>query len=88
MSPNKWSRPTHNAEHRTEAELSNRAKDDRKSTRLKKRHRRDLSPDEVGRIVQATKQPYKLKKTVADEHRITPHLVSALVKEAIKKPEK
>lgn len=54
----------------------------------RKRPRRELSPEEIERIVAATKQPYCTQKDVAKQFRVTAILVRQLVKEAKQKPEK
>ena len=54
----------------------------------KKRHRKDLTADEVEALVAATKQPFRLHRDVAQQFRVTTNLVSCLVVEAEKKPEK
>ena len=55
---------------------------------MKKRHRKDLSAEEIEEIVAATKEPFRLHKDVAEQFRIPAQLVSGLAREAEKKPEK
>ena len=77
------SRPSHNAAHMTEKKLKEQADEERRiCRRLKKRRRRDLSPDEIDAIVEATKQPYKLQKDVAKQYNVNRKLVGALVRES------
>ena len=54
----------------------------------KKRHRKDLTVDEVEALVAATKQPFRLHRDVAQQFRVSTNLVSCLVLEAERKPEK
>ena len=58
------------------------------SSKFKKRNRKDLSPEEIEEIVKATKQPYRMQKDIAQQFRITAHLVSGLVLESKRQPEK
>ena len=58
------------------------------SCKLKKRHRKDLTADEIEAIVIATRQPFCLLKDVALRFREPVTLVGRLVSEAEKKPEK
>ena len=51
-------------------------------SRFKKRQRKDLSVDEILKIVTATKHPFRLHKDIAQEFMITPRLVSTLAIEA------
>ena len=56
-------------------------------SKLKKRHRKDLTADEIEAIVIATRQPFCLLKDVALRFRLPVSLVGRLVREAEKKPE-
>ena len=58
------------------------------TAKIKKRHRKDLSADEIEAIVRATQEPYRLQKDVAQEFQVTARLVHGLVRESQKKPEK
>ena len=53
-------------------------------TRFKKRHRKDLTVEEVEDIIEATKQPYRLHNDVAKEFRVSHQLVSRLYQESLK----
>ena len=55
--------------------------------KYKKRHKKDLTADEVDAIVEATKQPFRLQKDVAQQFRISIDLVSSLSRDAVKRPE-
>ena len=57
------------------------------SNKLKKRHRKDLSADEIQAIVAASREPFCSLKDVAQRYRLTPNLVGRLVKESETKPE-
>ena len=57
-------------------------------SKLKKRHRKDLTADEIEAILQATREPFCLLKDVALRFRVPVTLVGRLVSEAEKKPEK
>ena len=62
----KHSRPEHNAEGETEGKLKQLRDIDRVWTcKLKKRHRKDLSIEEIEEILEAAKQPYRLHKDIA-----------------------
>ena len=83
------SKPGQNAEGRTEAQLKRQSQLDRAFySNQKKRHRKDLSYEEIKQVLEATKQPYRLHKDIAKEFRIPAILVSRLVKESQLKPEK
>ena len=85
----KLSKPEHNAEGKSEQSLQKQTYQDRVwGSKFKKRHRKDLSLEEVEAIVAATKQPYCHHKDVAQRFRIPAQLVSGLVEEAKNKPEK
>ena len=56
--------------------------------KFKKRHKKDLSPEEISTIVATTKQPFRLYKDVAKQFRISQKLLCDLVYEAKKKPER
>ena len=55
--------------------------------KLKKRHRKYLSAEEIEDIVDATLEPFGTHHVVAQKFRVTPSLVGRLVREPIKKPE-
>ena len=57
-------------------------------SRFKRRYRKDLSVDELEKIVAATKQPFRLHKDIAQEFMITARLVGVISSEAEKKPKK
>ena len=79
----KRSRPVDNIEGRTEADLKEQSKQDKAPGRkYKKRHRKDLTAEEIEAIVAATREPFRLHKDVAQQFRVTAHLVSALALEA------
>ena len=85
----KKSKPSHNMEGRTEKELHQQAHYEKgPNNKLKKRQRRDLEPDEIEAIVAATKKPFHRYKDVAEQFRISLQLVSILVQESKKNPEK
>ena len=76
-------------EGRTEKELQKQAHNEKgPNNKLKKRKRKDLSPDEIETIVAATKKPFHMYKDVAEQYRISAQLVLILVQESEKKPEK
>lgn len=84
----KRSTASHNIEGRTEKDLKRQAQTDKAFYRkFKKRHRKDLSSEEIRQIVEAAKQPFKSHKDVAQEFKLTGQLVHVLVKEAEKRPE-
>ena len=56
-------------------------------SKLKKRHRKDLTADEIESIVLAVRQPFYSMKDVAMRFRLPFSLVGRLVREAEKKPE-
>ena len=56
--------------------------------KYKKRHRKDLTPEEIEAIVAAAKVPNKLHKDIAQEFKIPAILVGKLVKESTVNPEK
>ena len=83
------SKPSHNIEGRTENELKKQAMYEKgPNNKLKKRKRKDLTPEEIETIVAATNKPFHKYKDVAEQYRISLQLVSNLVKEAKTKPEK
>ena len=53
----------------------------------KKRHLKDLSEDDVNKIVATSQQPGWLMKDIAQKYRITPSLVGKLCREATKQPD-
>ena len=55
---------------------------------VKKRRRKDLRANEIEKIVAATKIPYRFQKDVAREFNITDSLVSALVVDSERRPDK
>ena len=84
----KKSTAAHNVERRTEKDLKQQGDRDKgMGTKLRKRHRRELSADEIADIVAATRKPYHKIKDVALQHRVTPSLVGRLVKDVEKDPE-
>ena len=56
--------------------------------KYKKRHRKDLTPDDIEAIVAASKIPHRLHKDIVQEFKIPIYLVSRLVKESIEDPRK
>ena len=77
------SKRSHNAEGVPEKELRRRARQDKAiCCRFKKRHRKDLSSDEVAELLLATQKPYRLQKDIAKQFHVPAILVSRLVKEA------
>ena len=56
--------------------------------KYKKRHRKDLTPEEIEAIVAAAKVPNKLHKDIGQEFKISAILVGQLVKESIDNPRK
>ena len=63
-------------------------KEKAKCCKFKKRHRKDLDPDEIEEIVAMANKPYCIMKDVAQHFQITTSLASALAKEAVRKPQK
>lgn len=62
----KRSKPEHNAEGRTERDLREQAHQEKgASSKLKKRHRKNLSAQEIEAIVAATREPFGTQQTVA-----------------------
>ena len=55
---------------------------------MKKRYRKDLTADEIEKILEETKQPFCYHRVVADKFKITVQLVTTLVRESKKQPEK
>ena len=85
----KRSKPTSNIEGRTESDLRQQAQSDRVCCRrYKKRHRKDLTADEIEKILEATKQPFMMHRDVAQQFKISHRLVVDLVREAQKQPGK
>ena len=85
----KRSKKQHNAEGETEGSLKRQSKKDKAQYRkYKKRHRKDLSPEEIEAIVTAAKVPHRLHKDIAQEFKIPALLVGKLVKESNQEPEK
>ena len=56
--------------------------------KYKKRHRKDLTPDEIEAIVAAAKVPHRLHKDIAQEFKVPTILIGKLVKESIEEPTK
>ena len=56
-------------------------------SKLKKRHRKELPPEEIETIVATALEPFCTQKVVSQKFRITQSLVGRLVRESIKKPE-
>ena len=50
--------------------------------KFKKRHRKDLTAEEIESIVADTEKPFKLIKDVALEYKISPQLVGVLIRES------
>ena len=83
------SKPAHNKEGNSEKKLREMYDNDRVWTcKLKKRHRKDLTIEEIKEIVAAAQEPFHLQKDIAQKYRISAQLVSILIQESIKKPEK
>ena len=62
----KWSKKQHNAEGLTEGSLNIQSKKDKAMCRkYKKRHRKDLTPEEIEAIVAAANVPFRLHKDIA-----------------------
>ena len=73
----------------SEKELKKRCNLDRAiGQKFKKRHRKDLTADEIQAVINATKKPFHFYKDVAKEFRIPVTLVGSLVKDSEKRPEK
>ena len=56
--------------------------------KFKKRHRKDLNPDDIEAIVAAAKVPHRLHKDIANEFKVPAILVGQLVKESAEQPTK
>ena len=54
--------------------------------KYKKRHRKELSPEEIEAIVACTKEPYRLYKDIAQQFKISSDLVCRLVNESKMQP--
>ena len=89
MKGQKRSKPNHNLEGEQEGVLKQERKKDRVwASKFKKRHRKDLSVEELEEILEETKKPYLLFKDIANKHNVSFQFVSRLVQESKKKPEK
>ena len=85
----KRSKPDHNQEGRSEAEIKRQSRQDLVPChKFKKRHRKELNAREIEEIVAAAKQPFQYHKDVAQRFKITKELVGRLVKESRQQPEK
>ena len=79
----KLSKPDHNQEGETEGSLKQqRVKDQVWTSKIKKRHRKDLTIEEMEAIVAATHLPFRHHKDVAQQFRVPARLVSVLVQES------
>ena len=56
--------------------------------KAKRRKLKDLTVEEIQEIVAATHEPYRMQKDIAFEYRVSPQLVSVLVKDAARRPER
>lgn len=56
--------------------------------KYKKRHRKELSVEDIESIVAASKEPFQYHSVIAKRFRISELLVRTLIKEAKKQPEK
>ena len=54
--------------------------------RFKKRHRKDLTPEEIEDIVAASKMSHRLHKDIAKDFKVPAILVGKLVKESLDEP--
>ena len=62
----KRSKPSHNIEGVSEKELRlRRQQDSRAGRKFKKRHRKDLTADEIEEIIAASKEPYRIHADIA-----------------------
>ena len=85
----KLSKAAHNEEGMPESKLKQlRVADKVWTCKLKKRHRKDLSVEEIQAIVRESEEPFRYHKDIAQKFRIPARLVGALVQESQKKPEK
>ena len=81
------SKPEHNVDGLTEFQLAIRARSEQSPClKFKKRHRKDLSHEEITGIVQLSEQKYWAHKEIARKHRISAQLVFRLVHDSVKKP--
>ena len=56
--------------------------------KYKRRHRKDLTPDEIDDIIRRTYEPFTMYRDIAQRFHITERLIGDLVKESKKRPEK
>ena len=85
----KKSKPSHNPEGLLEKELRLRENLDKGfQHKYRKRHRTELSVNEIEEIVATTKEPHRHQVDVAKQYRVSKSLVHKLVKEAKLNPEK
>ena len=76
----KRSKAAHNAEGVEEAELKKwRIEDKGLCRKYKKRHRKDLTPEEIDEIIRVASEPFALHKVIAQRFHITQQLVFCLV---------
>ena len=54
---------------------------------FKKRHLKDLDAEEAAKLIEATKEPYRIQKDVAKQFHVSEKLVSRLVTKHRKEPE-
>ena len=81
----KRSKPEHNNDGRSEAELKRLSLEEKAPCRnFKKRHLKDLSEAEVDEIVTTSMKPGWLKKDIAKKFRVSDMLISRICKEAEK----
>ena len=83
------SKPDHNPDGLRERELKQRIMNEQSPClKYKKRHRKDLSHEEIINIVQLSQQSFNPHQEIARKHRISVSLVHRLVQDAIKSPSK
>ena len=84
----KRSKASHNPDQLKESELREMSVVENATCRLsKKRHLKNLSEDEVDKIIATSKKPGWLMKDIARKYRIASQLVGKLCREAVRKPE-
>ena len=54
----------------------------------KKRHRKDLTPDEIDEIIRVASEPFALHRDIAQRFHVPAQLVSGLVRDSKRRPEK
>ena len=83
------SKPANNIEGRSERDLQQQRRMDKAlCSHYKRRHRKDLTAAEIEKIVAAADKPFTMHKDVAQQFSVSSALVSGLVREAKKMPEK